>query len=207
MPSRVRLSVLGALSVVAFAASACTDSSAAPPASSNTPTEESPTSTTSEESTTTAAPAGDTTATPGGTKLSFGAQAVVPYEDEGTIGITVTAIEPGDQAAFEAQFGENAKGTVPFYIRYTVTNVGGTDLSDTTLAALYGSTEPGETTTGVALIGEMPNCESVRSPEDFTTAGATYESCELVAAPAGESLAEVGYEEEDYDENPIVWTP
>jgi hypothetical protein len=193
--------------MVAIAATACTDSAATPPASPTSPTEEQSTSTTSEE-TTKDAPAGDTTATPGGTKLKFGEQAVVPYDvDEGTIGITVTAIEPGDQAAFETQFGDNAKGTVPFYIKYTVTNVGGTDLSDTTLAALYGSTVPGETTTGVALIGEMPGCESARSPEDFTTAGATYESCELVAAPAGESLAEVGYEEDDYEDNPIVWTP
>lgn len=201
MPSRIQLSVLGALSAVALAA--CTDSAATPP-STTSPAEEPPTSTSSEEP----APAGDTAATQGGTKLKFGDQAVVPYDvDEGTIGITVTAIEPGDQAAFEQQFGENAKGTAPFYVKYTVTNVGGTDLSDTTLAALYGSTVPGETTTGVALIGEMPGCESVRSPEDFTTAGATYESCELVAAPAGENLAEVGYEEDDYEENPIVWTP
>jgi hypothetical protein len=204
MPSRIQLSVLAALSAVALAA--CTDSAATAP-SPTSPTEDPPTSTSSEESST-EAPAGDTTATPGGTKLKFGEQAVVPYNvDEGTVGITVTAIQPGDQAAFEQQFGENAKGTVPFYVKYTVTNVGGTDLSDTTLAALYGSTVPGETTTGVALIGEMPGCESIRSPEDFTAAGATYESCELVAAPAGESLAEVGYEEDDYEENPIVWTP
>jgi hypothetical protein len=193
--------------MVALAATACTDSAATPPASPTSTTEEAPTSTSSEEPAS-EAPAGDTAATPGGTKLKFDEQAVVPYDvDEGTIGITVTAIEPGDQAAFEQQFGENAKGTVPFYVKYTVTNVGGTDLSDTTLAALYGSTVPGETTTGVALIGEMPGCESVRSPEDFTTTGATYESCELVAAPAGENLAEVGYEEDDYEDNPIVWTP
>lgn len=205
MQSRIRLSILGALSVVAFAASACTDS-AAPPTSSNTSAEDPPTSTSAEEPTS-EAPAGDTTATPGGTKLKFGERAVIPSDDDGTIGITVTAIEPGDQAAFEEKFGENAKGTVPFYVKYTVTNVGGTDLSDTTLAALYGSTVAGETTTGVALIGDLPACESVRSPEDFTAAGATYESCELVATPAGESLVEVGYEEDDYDENPIVWTP
>src|SRR5688500_19813917 len=121
MPSRIQLSVLAALSAVALAA--CTDSAATAP-SPTSPTEDPPTSTSSEEPTT-EAPAGDTTATPGGTKLKFGEQAVVPYDvDEGTIGITVTAIEPGDQAAFEQKLGENAKGTVHFYVRYTVTNVG-----------------------------------------------------------------------------------
>lgn len=64
----------------------------------------------------------------------------------------------------------------------------------------------GETNTGVSLIGDVPDCGRVLSPGDFTTVGASFESCQLVAAPVGQDIVEVGCDGRGYDENPIVWT-
>src|SRR5699024_4701183 len=58
-----------------------------------------------------------------GTELKIGETATVPFEhtDEktGTIAITVTDVEKGDKSALE-QYGDKAKGFVPYYIKYKV---------------------------------------------------------------------------------------
>lgn len=199
MPRSTRLTLLTVMTAAAVTATACADSGDT--ASSATPTTRS--------SSSSAPPLVDVPPTPGGTALPLGKQAVIPYDDSidaGTLGVTVTAVEPGDQAQYETQFGEDAQGSVPHYVHYTVENLGGTDLSTKSLFSLYGSTVKGETNTGVFLIGDVPDCGRVLSPEDFTTVGASFESCQLIAAPTGQDIVEVGYDKGDYDENPIVWT-
>ena len=140
----------------------------------------------------------------------MGERAVVPFKygsRTGTIAITVTGIEQGDQAAFSARFGSRASGMVPYYIRYTVENVGGTDLSSSS-APLLRAVGPDGRGTGVGVIGDLPGCERGRAGDQFTSAGAEYEACRLQAARQGGEIAGAEYEESEggYRDSPIVWT-
>lgn len=200
MPRINRISIIGVLSAVALAATACTDSEATTPSGDS--------GTTTETTSASAPPPVDVAATPGGTTLAIGQTANIPYDDgfdKAMLGVTVTAIEPGDPAQYKEVFAEDAEGSVPFYVRYTVENLSNVDLSTKTLFTLFGSTVKGEEGTGVILFGEMPDCRHVLSPEDFKTVGATFEDCYLVAAPTGQEVIEAGYDGLEYDENPIVW--
>jgi hypothetical protein len=153
--------------------------------------------------------AGNAEATAPGSKLKIGERAVVPYKlgaKTGTIGITVTAIEQGDKAAFAQRFGARAQGMDPYYIRYRVENVGGTDLSHSsapTLSALG----PGGGSTGAIVVGSMPGCERGRADSSFTTAGASYQGCRLQAARTGVQVSGVEYDDEGgYQDSPITWS-
>ncbi|TDC98437.1 hypothetical protein [Actinomadura sp. 7K507] len=153
--------------------------------------------------------AGNAQTTPPGTKLRLGQRAVVPFEyagRTGTIGITVTAIQRGDQAAFQQRFGSRAAGMAPYYIRYTVENVGGTDLSRSS-APLLGGVGPDGGSTGAVVIGSLPGCERGRPDESFAAAGAKYQTCRLQAARSGGAVAGAEYEEREggYRDNPIMW--
>ncbi|MFF5988552.1 hypothetical protein [Prauserella flavalba] len=176
-----------------------------------------PSSSSSEQSapseTASSSPAADDAAsaevTPPGTELSVGETATVPFtygtEKSGTIAITVTAIEQGDPADLAA-FGERANGLVPYFIRIKVENVGGTDLSYSSVS-LRALGEDGRGT-GVVITGDVEGkCESTSADDTFSAAGATFESCTLQAAQEGVAVtgAEFG-DSEEYSDNPIVWT-
>ncbi|MFJ7631504.1 hypothetical protein ACIQZN_34120 [Streptomyces sp. NPDC097595] len=143
-----------------------------------------------------------------GTKFKVGDRAVVPFKygtsKEGTVAITVTAIEKGTEADM-APFGDKAKGMTPYYIRMKVENVGGTDLSYSSLR-LRGQLAGGAPT-GVILIGDLPGkCDSETAPRDFTTKGASYETCSLSATKT-DPIAVASFEEGDaYSDSPVVWT-
>lgn len=145
-----------------------------------------------------------------GTELKIGQRAVVPFEyasKTGTIGITVTAIEQGDRAAFVERFGSRAQGLTPYFIRYRIENVGGTDLSNSsapTLSALAGDGR----NTGVAVVGRLPGCQRGRADSTFTRAGAAFEGCRLQASPADRPVTGVEYDEPEggYRDGPIVWS-
>lgn len=147
--------------------------------------------------------------TPPGTTLAVGQRAVIPYDDsidKGTIALTVTAIEVGDQAGFEAKFGEDAKDTTPYYIRYTVENLGGTDLSGKVGPTFQARLTDG-TGTGVFIMGDLPpGCANRLSPRDFTKPGAKYENCQLRAASTNDQIVAVEYEGTgDYGDKPLIW--
>lgn len=149
--------------------------------------------------------AGNAQITPPGTKLKIGRKAVVPWEygsTQGIIGITVTAIE-GDMAAFRQQFGAKANGLVPYYIRYTVENVGGTDLSNTGAPRL---SDGGPT--GVVLIGSLSDCESGDADSEFTSTGVTFQSRRLQTARTGSTITSAVFEDElgGYDDQEVVWS-
>ncbi|GGV00776.1 hypothetical protein GCM10010182_17640 [Actinomadura cremea] len=152
---------------------------------------------------------GSARTTPPGSTLRIGERAVVPFEragTTGTLGITVTAIQPGDQAAFRRRFGAKATGMVPFYIRYTVENVGGTDLSRSS-APLLSGVGPGGSSTGAVVIGTIPGCERGRPDDSFAAAGAKYETCRLQAAREGSTVAGAEYDENGaYEDSPITWS-
>lgn len=163
------------------------------------------TTTTSEETSSTApVPAGNATAP--GTKLKVGARAVIPYaatDKNGTIAVTLTAIEQGAKEDL-VKFGDKARGITPFYLRVRVENLSGTDLRYTSVA-LRGLGADGKGT-GVIISGDTPKCDSTSAPKTFTTAGASYETCVLSAAPDGAKVAAAEYNRGDgYDKSPVVW--
>jgi hypothetical protein len=155
--------------------------------------------------------AGNAQVTPPGTKLKVGQQAVVPYKygttKTGTIGITVTSIAPADAAAFRQSFGAKAEGLSPYAIRYTVTNIGGTDLSYAGGPRLSAVGSDGRLT-GVVLIGSLPDCKSGTADRNFTAPGTTFEGCRLQAARTGNTVTGAQFSEQNggYDDAPIVWT-
>ncbi|WP_404789203.1 hypothetical protein [Streptomyces pristinaespiralis] len=154
-----------------------------------------------------AAPAeGDVTAP--GTKLAVGDRAVLPFEytsqKKGTIAVTVTAIEKGTEADMAA-FGDKAKGMTPYFIKMKVENVGGTDLSYASLK-LDGVLEGGGGT-GVVLIGGLPGkCDNETAPSEFTTKGASYETCALSATKTSPVTAAAFDEGDAYSDSPVVWS-
>ncbi|MGW1128001.1 hypothetical protein [Streptomyces sp. NPDC002526] len=202
-----------ALTTLSLGLTACNDDedpaampespSASAPAS-PTPSSESPSADPSDDAG--SKPSGDVAAP--GTKFKVGDRAVVPFKygtsKEGTVAITVTAIEKGTEADM-APFGDKAKGMTPYYIRMKVENVGGTDLSYSSLR-LRGNLAGGAPT-GVILIGDLPGkCDSETAPRDFTTKGASYETCSLSATKT-DPIAVASFEEGDaYSDSPVIWT-
>ncbi|SFB04940.1 hypothetical protein SAMN05216266_10441 [Amycolatopsis marina] len=154
----------------------------------------------------TGAPEGDTAAP--GTELKVGDTAVLPFEytseKTGTIAVTVTAIEKGTEADMAA-FGDKAKGMTPYFIKMKVENVGGTDLSYASLK-LNGALEGGAGT-GVVLMGDIPGkCDNETAPTEFTTKGASYETCSLSATSGKPVIAATFDEGDEYRDDPVVWT-
>ncbi|MEV8435737.1 hypothetical protein AB0425_00050 [Actinosynnema sp. NPDC051121] len=207
--THVNRTLVASVGALALLLSACGDatSGTAAPATTETPAEtgssSAPTSTTTA---TKAAASGDVTAP--GTELKVGERAVVPFkygtDKNGTIALTVTAIEKGDNADLAA-FGEKAKGITPYYIRVTVENVGGTDLSYSSLSLR--AIGPDGKGTGVIISGDTKQCESETAKKDFTTAGAKYETCVLQGAREGAAVAGAEYDKGDgYDKSPITWS-
>ncbi|MGK3207900.1 hypothetical protein [Amycolatopsis sp. MEPSY49] len=158
-----------------------------------------------ESSTAAAAPAGDVTKP--GTELKLGERAVVPFKygtnKSGTIAITVTAIDKGDNADL-AKYGDKAKGITPYYLRATVENVDGADLaySSVSLRALGSDGR----STGVIITGSTDQCKSGTAGKDFTTAGAKFETCTLQGAREGATVEAATFDKGDgYDKSPVVW--
>ncbi|WP_410586110.1 hypothetical protein [Amycolatopsis sp. lyj-23] len=143
-----------------------------------------------------------------GTGLKLGQRAVVPFKfgtaKSGTIAITVTAIEKGDNADL-AKYGDKAKGITPYYLRAKVENIDGADLAYASLS--LHALGPGGRSTGVIITGSTDRCESGSAGKDFTTAGATFETCTLQGAREGNSVEAATYDKGDgYYKSPVVWT-
>ncbi|MFF2185267.1 hypothetical protein [Streptomyces sp. NPDC058155] len=153
------------------------------------------------------APAAEGDVAAPGTKLKVGDKAVLPFEytsdKKGTVAVTVTAIEKGAEADMSA-FGEKAAGMTPYFIKMKVENVGGTDMAYASLA-LNGVLDGGGST-GVILVGDIPDkCENEAAPAEFTTKGASYETCTL-SATKGEPVTAASFDEGDaYSDDPVVW--
>ncbi|MCE6998625.1 hypothetical protein LZG04_28070 [Saccharothrix sp. S26] len=206
--NRTLVASVGALALLLSACGGSTSGTAVTAATTEASTETTSSAAAKSSTTTTTAkdaPVGDVTAP--GAELKVGERAVVPFkygtDKNGTIALTVTAIEKGDNADLAA-FGEKAKGITPYYIRVTVENVGGTDLaySSVSLRAV-GADGKG---TGVIITGETKQCASESAKKDFTTAGAKYETCVLQGAREGSAVAGAEYNKGDgYDKSPITW--
>lgn len=153
------------------------------------------------------AAAGSADVTKPGSKLKVGERAVVPFkygtDKNGTIAITVTAIEKGANADL-AKFGDKAKGLIPYYIRVSVENVDGTDLAYSSVSLRAIGTDG--KSTGVIISGDVDKCDSETAKKDFTTAGAKYETCVLQASREGLEVTGATYDKgDDYLKAPLVW--
>lgn len=92
----------------------------------------------------------------------------------------------------------------PYFIRMKVENVGGTDLSYASLK-LDGVLEGGAGT-GIVLIGDLPGkCDRESAPREFTTKGASYETCSLTATKGAPVTAAQFDEGDVYSDSPVVW--
>ncbi|CAM3181785.1 hypothetical protein SAXI111661_21740 [Saccharomonospora xinjiangensis] len=211
-----RITLAAAVAALGLGLTACGDTESG--AAQSTDTAKSESNSTSASPTSSEAPAteakpsggaasGETTAP--GTELKVGETATVPFtygtEKSGTIAITVTAIEQGDSADLAA-FGDRAKGLVPYFIKFKVENVEGTDLSYSSVR-LRATAADGRGT-GVVISGDVEGkCESETASRDFTTAGASYESCALQASSEGIEVVGAEFSDsDDYLDDPIVWT-
>jgi hypothetical protein len=207
---RTRSAMLGALgAAAAILLTACgSDTVAGSPAP--LPIAPSSAETSASAPSSSAAPVGNADVTKPGTELKVGERAVVPFkfgtDKEGTIAITVTAIEKGENADL-AKYGDKAKDMVPYFIRATIENVGGTDLaySSVSLRAIGGDGR----STGVIITGDVDGkCESESAKKDFTTAGAKYETCVLQASRTSGTVGGATFDKGDaYSDDPVVWKP
>lgn len=153
----------------------------------------------------------DVEVTPPGTKLKIGERAVVPYDRAGAtghIGITVTGVSDVDKAAFDAALGENGDPDItPFCVEFTIENADGSDLGGSYPPNLRGTTADGGDTGATVFGADIEGCAEGQAPDEFAEAGATYETKRLQGAGPGAAVEGASYEDDDYEDAPIVWTP
>ncbi|MFK0245466.1 hypothetical protein ACIQUM_12255 [Amycolatopsis azurea] len=152
-------------------------------------------------------PVSNADATAPGSELKVGDRAVVPFkygnDKSGTIAITVKSIELGPKDDLAA-YGDKAKGMTPVYIRISVENVGGTDLTYSSVRLRAVGTDG--KSTGVIITGETPKCQSETAKKDFKTVGATFETCALQAVKDGDEVGGATFGDGDaYKDKPVVW--
>lgn len=145
--------------------------------------------------------------TPPGTELKLGETATVSFKSgdkTATLAITVTEIEQGEKADL-TEYGDQAEGMVPYFITFEVENVDGADLAYN-LISVRAITEDGRGT-GVIISGEVDGkCERTVPGEEFASAGASFETCELEASREGQEVIGVEYTSgDDYVTDPVVW--
>jgi hypothetical protein len=129
--------------------------------------------------------AGGPAATAGQT-FKIGQPATIPFSygsTKGTIALTVTSIDagaPSDLAPLN--LGDKVKGMVPYYVRFSVTNVGDTDLSFTDVSQIKGTLPDGSEAQGVSIFSDFPKCNDNALPSGFTK-GKSVQGCILALAP------------------------
>ncbi|MCJ1681056.1 hypothetical protein MTF65_27640 [Streptomyces sp. APSN-46.1] len=125
-----------------------------------------------------------------GTTFKIGEAATVPFtygKTSGTIALTVTAVEQGQPADLEPlKLGDKVKGMIPYYIRYSVKNVGTTDLAYSSVGHIKGLLPDGSEAQGVSVIGKFEKCKDDSLPKGFTN-GQTQTSCAIALAPSAET--------------------
>ncbi|MFJ8627832.1 hypothetical protein ACIRD3_34030 [Kitasatospora sp. NPDC093550] len=140
------------------------------------------------------APAGASPAP--GTTVKVGDAVTIPFSSgstKGTISLAVTSIEKGDPADLAPlNLGDKAKGLVPYYIHYKVTNAGSTDLSFTSVGHMKGLLADGTEAQDLLIIGAFPKCKSESLPKGFTN-GQSATSCAVAMSPEASKIAGAEY--------------
>ncbi|TQF02348.1 hypothetical protein E6W39_08740 [Kitasatospora acidiphila] len=121
-----------------------------------------------------------------GQTFKIGQPATIPFSygsTKGTIALTVTSIDagvPSDLAPLN--LGDKVKGMVPYYVRFSVTNVGNSDLSFTNVSEIKGLLPDGSEAQGVSIFSDFPKCNDNALPSGFTK-GKSVQGCILALAP------------------------
>ncbi|MFI8343194.1 hypothetical protein ACIF8W_24485 [Streptomyces sp. NPDC085639] len=136
------------------------------------------------------APAGAAGTAKSGQAFKIGEAAEIPYDygdfKGSRLALTVTAIEQGTPADLEGLgLGDKANGKVPYYIRYTVKNIGTTDMSYASVGHVRGLLGDGTEAQSLAVIGKFEKCKDESMPKGFT-GGQTQTSCAIALAPSAQ---------------------
>ncbi|WP_369394513.1 hypothetical protein AB5J72_48575 [Streptomyces sp. CG1] len=126
--------------------------------------------------------------TKAGQTLKMGQAAHVPFtygtSTKGKIALTVTSIEQGNPSDLASlKLGDQAKGKVPYYIRYSVTNEGDSDLAYATVGHMKGHLGDGTEAQDLMVIGDFDKCKSDALPQGFTK-GKVAQGCGVALAPS-----------------------
>ncbi|MFE3584239.1 hypothetical protein [Streptomyces vinaceus] len=126
-----------------------------------------------------------------GQTFKIGETAQVPFNygstKGGTIALTVTGVEQGQPADLDSlKLGDKVKGMIPYYVRYTVKNVGTVDLSYASVGHMKGLLPDGSEAQGVSVIGTFDKCKDESLPKGFTN-GQTQTSCAIALAPSAQT--------------------
>ncbi|MFD7162994.1 hypothetical protein [Streptomyces violascens] len=124
----------------------------------------------------------------GGQTFKIGEAAQFPFKygttTKGRIALTVTSIEQGAPADLTPlKLGDKAAGKVPYYIRYSVKNVGTTDLAYASVGHIKGHLGDGTEAQDLMIIGSFEKCPSDSLPKGFTN-GKTQAGCAIALAPS-----------------------
>ncbi|MGW1199375.1 hypothetical protein ACWD4B_26580 [Streptomyces sp. NPDC002536] len=122
-----------------------------------------------------------------GQTFKIGDVAHIPFSyghSSGKIALSVTAIEQGDPNDLSSlNLGDQVKGKVPYYIRYSVTNDGTTDLSFAAVNHMKGHLPDGTEAQDLTVIGDFAKCHGGDLPSGFT-AGKSTQGCAIALAPS-----------------------
>ncbi|MFI6848871.1 hypothetical protein OG535_22925 [Kitasatospora sp. NBC_00085] len=138
---------------------------------------------------------GGTDAAPGQT-FKIGQPAQVQFTSgstKGVIALAVSSIETGDPADLDSlKLGDKVKGLVPYYVHYSITNAGTTDLSFTSVDHIKGLLPDGSEAQELMIIGGFAKCPSSSLPKGFTN-GQTAQACAVALAPTATKVTGAEY--------------
>ncbi|MFC0104781.1 hypothetical protein [Kibdelosporangium aridum] len=150
-------------------------------------------------------------ATPAGTKLKFGAQAVIPTFSryaKGNLGFTVTVESVKapdadiDKLPLKDEDKAKLRGKNFFFVRAVLENLDGVNFTQYQAPLFTASTKSGGwpgTLLGLSKV-EVSGCaEELFAPSDFTTKGAKFTTCRLYFGLASDPITSLKYTEKPYD--------
>ncbi|MGA4543018.1 hypothetical protein ACPA54_23810 [Uniformispora flossi] len=140
-----------------------------------------------------------------GTTLKIGEAATIDFQSgstKGTVTMTVTSIDagsPADLSSLKMTGSGSIAGLTPYYIKYTITNAGTTDLSYTSATNMHGLMPDGGMAQPLILFGaDFPKCTDHTAPTAFTK-GKSFDTCVIALAPSSSKVAGAEWTEEPYD--------
>ncbi|GAA4982552.1 hypothetical protein GCM10023205_60040 [Yinghuangia aomiensis] len=141
-----------------------------------------------------------------GTTLKIGEAATIDFQSgstKGTVTMTVTSIDagsPADLSSLKMTGSGSISGLTPYYIKYTITNAGTTDLSYTSATNMHGLMPDGGMAQPLILFGaDFPKCTDKTAPTAFTK-GKSFDTCVIALAPSSSKVAGAEWTEEPYDQ-------
>jgi hypothetical protein len=159
--------------------------------------------------------------TPPGSQLAVGQSAVLPlhlpYKGSIPAQVTVTAIDAGTLAEFQAagfKVPPDAMDRKPYYVSYTVTALGDADLSGNSLGMLFGLDDRNEEHMETLTMSNFSGARFDRCKQgtfkNGDRNGSSYQSCKIFLVNANGAITGVrfkggGDENQAYFQSPVVW--